>query len=726
MRKQTLFKGFSAGKVQAAGSQAETEFPIPPKVSLSKKAKLVFDRWGRAQTPAGAMIAHCRNIARSTKKNFYLYMADICLVAVSLTLAMIFRFGIEPTLSLNGGQAGSLLCAAPLHMIISLIVFPMTGLYQSNWRYVSIGDLVSVVRGVILSLLIFVTILFAFTRLEMMPRSVFAIDFLITVPLLIATRLRSRLHEFMTPSTLQAMVSRQNLLPVLLIGAGDEADSYIRALQTDRNSQYFPVGIIDDSPDQLGMKIRGVSILGALADVGDVIRILETRNCKPRHIVFARPLSKFARQEVEKLTNLAEGLGIAVSRIKSPTELQKTHKLDEYEVRPIELTDLLERSQTALDRAAICRLIKNRKVLITGAGGSIGSELTLQVAALNPTAIILADNTELNLYNIDMELSEKFPNITRFGYLCNIREQSRVDEIFDRHCPDLVFHAAALKHVPMVEMNPSEGVLTNVIGTMNVAEAAKRIKAMAMVQVSTDKVVNSTNVMGMTKRLAELYCQALELEGEDSAHSSRFMTVRFGNVLGSSGSLIPLFQRQISNGGPVTVTHPEMTRFFMTIREAVELTLRASANGIERKLRQGEIFVLDMGKPVKIIEVAHRMIRLAGYVPEQDIKIKIIGCRPGEKLYEELFDSSESRISSGIEGVFGAISKPLDLSILRISFAELKQAAESGNLEKLFSIVADILPSYQRSGITVKKFEFESNIPTHISGLTESRPLLQS
>jgi FlaA1/EpsC-like NDP-sugar epimerase len=695
MTDQYLHKVPEAGVGLDEGINARLKFKLTYFSAAADHLKRVLDRVSRRPTPVGVCALHCKNLARALRKNFGLFLVDMCLVPLSLMLALIFRFGFSETFSAGDERLGLLLIGAPLHVLISFFVLPLSGLYQSNWRYVSLRDLVSVLWGVGLSIFVFIATMFAFTRLQLMPRSVFAIEFLIIVPLFIAVRLRGRLYEMLAPSYLNAKNPAQKL-PVLLVSAGDETDGYIRALQSDRTSQYTPVGIIDDVRDNVGTKIRGVPVLGTLADFSDVISRMELKKIRPRHVVFAKPLSKFSRSEVEQLTGLAESFGIPVSRIKSPTELQKTNKLSEYEIRPIELTDLLERAQTALDRAAITRLVKDKSVLVTGAGGSIGSELTLQIAALRPNIIILVDNTELNLYNIDQQLSEKFPDVPRVTYLCNIREAYRVNEIFDRHTPDLVFHAAALKHVPMVEINPTEGILTNVIGTMNIAEASKRVGVMAMVQISTDKVVNSTSVMGMTKRLAELYCQALEIEGAGEGQvPSRFMTVRFGNVLGSSGSLIPLFQRQIAIGGPLTVTHQDMTRFFMTVREAVELTLRASAHGIERRLRRGEIFVLDMGKPVKILDVAYRMIRLAGYVPEQDIKIKIIGCRPGEKLFEELFDSSENRVDSGIEGVFSAISKPISLDILRQSFLQLKLAAEGCDLATMFEIVEKIIPGYE-------------------------------
>jgi FlaA1/EpsC-like NDP-sugar epimerase len=333
-------------------------------------------------------------------------------------------------------------------------------------------------------------------------------------------------------------------------------------------------------------------------------------------------------------------------------------------------------------------------VLVTGAGGSIGSELVRQVAALGPAEIVLVDSCEYNLYAIDLELAERASSVPRTACLCNIREAARVQEICDRHRPELIFHAAALKHVPMVELNPSEGVLTNVIGSRNVAEAARRCGALAMVQVSTDKAVNPTSVMGATKRLAELYCQALE---RADATGPRFMTVRFGNVLGSSGSLVPLFKRQLERGGPLTVTHPDMCRFFMTIREAVELTLQTAALGLEKRIGNGGIFVLDMGEPIKIIDIARRMISLAGYRPDVDIRIEVVGLRPGEKLFEELFDTSEARTDCGIPRVNCALPDPVALPVLQTAFELLRVDAEAGRDREVVEGLRDVLTGY-RSG----------------------------
>lgn len=633
-----------------------------------------------------------------------LYGLDLLLSGVALILATAFRLGLEAPYS-HVQQYEAVLLAVPMFVSISAIVFPLTGLYDRNWRYTSIPDLIPIVKAVALASVIFISCMFLFTRLESIPRSVIAIEILILIPFLTAIRLSFRLDELRTfASTFKRTKPKsEKSLPILLVGAGNAADHYLRALQRDANSTYWPVGFLENAPAQRGLLLRGVPILGSLDDFESVMLALELRGQRPRHLIFTEALTGFSEQSVERLIERAEKQGIAISRLSPPTELRNPRTENRLELRPIELTDLLERPQTALDRGALLRLVRGRRILITGAGGSIGGELTQQIAALDPAELVLLENCEYNLYAIDLDLAEKFRSVPRVTYLCNIRDSGRVNEIFDRHLPQLVFHAAALKHVPMVELNPCEGVLTNVIGSMHVADAAKRTNALGMVQVSSDKVVNSTSVMGMTKRLAELYCQALDLDGMKSSDAPRFMTVRFGNVLGSSGSLVPLFKRQLARGGPLTVTHPEMKRFFMTLREAVELTLQASAFGLEQCLGQGEIFVLDMGEPIKIIDIARRMIRLAGYTPDLDIKIEIVGCRPGEKLYEELFDSSDRRVNSPIPGVLGAVPSPIPLTVLRDGFSRLRYCAEFADLSGLFAKASELLPSYRHAGEKIPK-----------------------
>jgi FlaA1/EpsC-like NDP-sugar epimerase len=625
-----------------------------------------------------------------------IYCVDLALSGLALSLATLIRFGLEPT---SGDYRGydKLWLTIPALAGVCAVVFPLTGLYQRSWKYASVADLLHIARAVVLASVIFVALMFISTRLELIPRSVIAIEVLTLVPLMAMARLRSRLKELRNVMPTARIASRNPaIVPVLLVGAGDSAELYLRALSRDPNPTYWPVGILDNSEDQHGLMLRGVPILGGYDEFDSILYALEGQGRRPRHLLFTDTAGSFNDLSIEGLIDRAEKLGLAISRLRPATQFASPRSDSKFDVRPIELTDLLERPQTVLDTQAVARLVRGRRVLVTGAGGSIGSELTQQVAALGPEMLVVVDSCEYNIYAIDLELNEKFPNVSRASCLCNVREAGRVNEIFDTYRPEIVFHAAALKHVPMVELNPCEGVLTNVIGTMNVANAVRRSGALAMVQVSTDKVVNSTSVMGASKRLAELYCQALDIESQTGAGGPRVMTVRFGNVLGSSGSLIPLFKRQIAKGGPLTVTHPEVTRFFMTIREAVELTLQASAHALERRLGHGEIFVLDMGKPIKIMEIASRMIKLAGYVPGQDIDIKIVGLRPGEKLFEELFDDSETKVVSPIAGVLGAVSAPTPLRRLEETLARLKRRAEAGDRDGMFSVMQELLPNYRR------------------------------
>lgn len=633
---------------------------------------------------------------KAVSRNLHLYIIDLAMALAALSFASFMRLGLDGEVT-SPESYHSLLFALPCFLFTCAVVFPVTCLYTRNWRYASVGDMLGILRAVIVASLAFVFVMFVATRLDSIPRSVMVIEVLLLVPMLISVRIRSKLVETgrFGPAANRARNGR-DMVPVLLIGAGDAADHYIRALQRDPDARHWPVGLLDNAATTEGYFLRGVPVLGSIEDFDTVISDLEGRGIKPRHVIFTERMPGLVDPALEALIDRAERLGIAVSRPAPVLELRNPKHESRFELRPIELTDLLERPQTVLDKAALSRMIENSRIVVTGAGGSIGGELTQQIAALGPAELILIDNSEYNLYAIDLELAEKFPNVHRKPYICDVRDPARLGEIFQRHCVDLVFHAAALKHVPMVELNPCEGILTNVIGTMNVAEATRLCGAKAMVQISTDKVVNTTSVMGATKRLAELYCQSLDLAFVAGETPARFMTVRFGNVLGSSGSLIPLFKRQLAHGGPLTVTDMEMKRFFMTIREAVELTLQASAHGLEKSLGQGEIFVLDMGAPIKIIDMARRMIKLAGFRPDEDIKIKIVGCRPGEKLFEELFDERERRVDVPISGVLGAVPNPVPLETLRKEFSQLRRLAKAGDTGGVLDLVARLLPSYHR------------------------------
>jgi FlaA1/EpsC-like NDP-sugar epimerase len=354
-----------------------------------------------------------------------------------------------------------------------------------------------------------------------------------------------------------------------------------------------------------------------------------------------------------------------------------------------------------LDREGMARLIEGRRVLVTGAGGTIGAELARQVAALGPATLALLDNNEYALWQIELELAETYADVPRMAMIADVRDEVRIRVLFAEHRPELVLHAAALKHVPMVESNPLEGLLTNAVGTRHVADAARAAGVAAMVLISTDKAVNPSSVMGASKRLAEMYIQGLDIAARRSGSGMRCVTVRFGNVLGSTGSVVPLFRRQLERGGPLTVTHPDMQRYFMTVREAVGLVLAATVLGLsDARLPAGErggIFVLDMGEPVKILDLARQMIRLSGLRPEQDVGIRFTGLRPGEKLFEELFHGQEPPEPTGHPGLLMAAPRTADPSIIGRAFDELAAACRAGQVRQALGLLARIVAEFEHN-----------------------------
>ncbi|MDA1097720.1 MAG: nucleoside-diphosphate sugar epimerase/dehydratase [Proteobacteria bacterium] len=569
--------------------------------------------------------------------------------------------------------------------VVCALVFWRMGLYRGIWHYASLSDLIAIVKGVTLAILIYLPVMFVLNRLEDFPRSAMLLNW----PLLVAFLMSSRLlYRFSKDGNLRAVFERADdgLVPVLLIGAGDEAETFIRVLARDRLTGYRVVGIVDHKRTRIGREIRGVTVLGGLDEIEAVVKHLERKGRKPQRLIITWP--KLDGATIGRLLEQAENLGLSLSRMPRLTELQSSGKGEmKLEVQPVQVEDLLGRPQQVLDRAAMQTLIAGRRVLITGAGGTIGAELARQIAAHAPAHVSLLDNGEHALYRIDLEFAESWPELSRRAILGDVRDAQRLAVVFAREQPELVFHAAAFKHVPMVEDNPNEGVLTNVMGTANVARACQSANVRVMVQISTDKAVNPSSVMGASKRIAEMICQDMSLTASDC----RFITVRFGNVLGSTGSVVPLFQRQLARGGPLTVTDPEVTRYFMTTREAVELILQATAaapTGDEG----GKIFVLDMGKPVRILDLARQMIRLAGLTPEVDIPIVFTGLRPGEKLYEELLHDGEAPQPTRLAGVNLAAPRVVDHQFLSAQVEKLAAAAAARDTARTLALIRLLVP----------------------------------
>ncbi|MDR3424239.1 MAG: nucleoside-diphosphate sugar epimerase/dehydratase [Alphaproteobacteria bacterium] len=571
------------------------------------------------------------------------FLHDVAVAAISFWLALYLRvsgdFGVLP--------ADAAVWATLLFTATCAAVFWAQGLYRSIWAFASLRDLIEILRSATLAVALFLVLAFITIRLEGVPRTVPFMAWFIMLAGLGGSRMLFRL---LRERRLSALWERSGAgrVNVLLIGAGDEADIFLRAIGANPHAAYHVVGILGENDKRVGRTIHGVSVVGTVDQLPAIIAKLRDEMKAPSRLILTRAVSRFNSSLVTQLLEQSAALGLSLSRLPALTDL-RDDVATALTVRdqPLALEDLLGRPETKLNRSDIRALIKGRRVLVTGAGGTIGSELVRQIAALEPSHLTLVEFSEFNLYRIDMEVKETFPYQTLHSLIGDVRDAARMGQIFAECKPDLVFHAAAIKHVPIAEENIREAILTNVVGTRIVADCCLKSGLAAMVLISTDKAVHPSSVMGATKRLAEMYCQALDL----SSNATRFITVRFGNVLGSTGSVVPRFQEQLAKGGPLTVTHPDITRYFMTVREAVELVLQASALGAHPGDQRGKVLVLDMGEPVKIADLARQMIRLAGLRPDEDIKITYTGLRPGEKLHEELFADAEELIPSAADGV---------------------------------------------------------------------------
>ncbi len=638
---------------------------------------------------------------RISGRGLIAYAHDIVMAGLSFVVALSLRMsGASATPSLELVIGGAIIMAA-----IAAVVFWMAGLYRGVWRYASLDDLMAITKAVTLTILAFLAVMFVWTRMDDMPRSVPFINWFVLMAVLGAPRFVYRFWKDRRIDFSAAADSDQ--IPVLLIGASDGADQFIRSLRQSADPRYAPVGILSEYQQRVGRTIRGVDVLGTVDDLERVFGDLKSKGRGPQRVVLTK--DEIKGTAVRDLLDRSGQLGMSLARIPKLTDFQDADG-PKVEMKPVAIEDLLGRPQTPLDRDAMHTLISGKNVLITGAGGSIGSELVRQVAAFDPAKLNLLENNEFALYRIDKEIGESSPTLPRSAIIADVRDRDRVFEIFNKLKPDLVFHAAALKHVPLVEENPSEGAMTNIGGTVNVADACRSHGVRTMVQVSTDKAVNPTSVMGATKRAAEMYCQSLDHDPVAAA-TCRFVTVRFGNVLGSTGSVVPLFQEQLSRGGPLTVTDPKMERYFMTIREAVELVLEASAVGSTDTGTDGRIFVLDMGEPVKIVDLARQMIRLSGKEPDKDVDIVFTGARPGEKLFEEVLHDGETTIKTDHDGLFLAAPRVVAHATLQQTFTDMLAAARMGDDGAVCASLHSLMPEY----IT----------PDHTAGPAQSAAILR-
>ncbi len=587
-----------------------------------------------------------------------LFAFDIMGGCLSLYLAYYLRFeGVIPT-----DYLASFFSLVPVILISRAVVYFYFGFYTRFWKYSSLEDLIQILKAVVTGTLLFLFISILYDRSLLIPRSVIIIDMTLLIMILGGSRLVWRMYRerFLQPN----MVNDDHRLPVLILGAGDKGVHLLRYVQRFA-PQYKVCGFLDDDPKKKNSSLSGVRVLGDRQSIPDLASELQIKE-----ILIAT--NTISTESLGDIIDICTQCGVKYKIASSITDMN-TKEVHISNIKKIGIQDLLGRDQVSLDLSSLQNLLEGKRVLVTGAGGSIGSELCHQILEYNPSSLVMLDRCENYLYELGVSLPSGQMN-TCLSFICSsITNREKLEATFSKHQPQLVFHAAAHKHVPLMEDNPDEAVINNVIGTRIVAETSEKYGVEKFILVSTDKVVRPSNVMGMTKRIAEKFIQHIGCNSK-----THFIIVRFGNVLGSNGSVVPLFKKQISEGRAVTVTHPEMERYFMLISEAAQLILQAAAIS-----EGGNIFLLEMGKPVKIVDLARKMIQLAGYIPDQDIEIKFTGIRPGEKLKEELINFDETPVPTFHKKIKILNTKPPEARDFEARLDALYRIAKNGNHDEI-------------------------------------------
>jgi FlaA1/EpsC-like NDP-sugar epimerase len=569
-----------------------------------------------------------------------------------------------------------------LVVAIKLPVFALSGFYNRWWRYVSTRDMWTALRGVVLAS---VAVFLVFTLFDVhrvaVPRGIWFIDLLVCMAFVAGSRLLARtIIERPLPGRI---VSRGK--EAIIVGAGDAGQLVVKEMQRSPALGYSPIGLLDDDPRKRNLRLHGVRVLGTTSDLEHVVR-----DRRPDEVLIAIPTASGELRA--RIVETARALDVSVKTLPSLSDLVSGDADLARQLRPVEVEDVLGREPVDVDFTSISDYLKGEVVIVTGAGGSIGSELCRQIARIGPAKLVLVDNAEPALFEIERELVRERRFLAAAAVVGDVRDAVKLRQIFDKYRPTVVFHAAAYKHVAMMEANPVEAVRNNTLGTRVVADVAVEYGAKRFVLVSTDKAANPKTVMGQSKALAEWI---VETWGHRADVTTRFVAVRFGNVLGSSGSVVPIFRRQIARGGPVTVTHPEMTRFFMTIPEAVQLVVQAGAIG-----GRGQVYVLDMGEPVRIVDLAEKMIRLSGKEPRREIAIEFIGPAPGEKLHEELVGDGETVSPTPHPKIDLITRPPVDADWLEAELALLERLVEDGETLELVGELRRLVvePRRERAG----------------------------
>lgn len=629
-------------------------------------------------------------ISQFSARNWVIAIHDAVVTSAAVVLAFVLRFDGENLWD----RLPLVLTILPYFVIFSFFVCYVCSLTTTKWRFISLPDLLNIIKAstVLTGALLVLDYIFLAPNIYgtfFLGKTTIIIYWFLEIFFLSGSRLAYRYFRY---SRTRNKARATDAAPALLIGRAADSEVFLRGIESGAVKRMWPVGILSPSMSDRGQTIRGVPVLGSLDDLGNVIDDFKNRQ-RPIERVVMTPSAFEDEAHPESILMQARKLGLAVSRIPTLEESRDTPQL-----APVAVEDLLLRPSVKIDYARLENFVRGKAVVVTGGGGSIGFEICDRVITFGAARLLIIENSEPALHAATEKLAGKVSNAVIQGHIADVRDRERIHQLMNAFKPDVVFHAAALKHVPILERDWGEGVKTNIFGSVNVADAALAAGAEAMVMISTDKAIEPVSMLGLTKRFAEMYCQALDGDvaaGATGKRRMRLISVRFGNVLASNGSVVPKFKAQIEAGGPVTVTHPDMVRYFMTIREACDLVVTAATHAMNAQHSDASVYVLSMGQPVKIVDLADRMIRLSGLQPGYDIDIVFTGVRPGERMHEILFAQQEPTAEIGLAGIMAAKPKEMPLDVLNEWLGSLRTAIDANQHEVVVAILKDAVPEYR-------------------------------